>query len=348
MTSANSRKNDLPVGPNAKTLGFAVVGCGRVAPTHFEAIQNLGRAGKLVAVCDHDDAALAPATRRTGADGFDSLPEMLRRDDIDVVSVCTPSGCHAAHGILAAKAGKHVLVEKPMDVTLEAARELKQTCADQGVKLFVVKQNRLNSTLQLTKAALEAGRFGKLYAINANLIWSRPQDYYASASWRGTRAMDGGAFMNQDIHFVDAMRFLGGEIVEVQSMLATLARQIECEDIGSALFRFENGALGNVFVTMLGISDMEGSLTLIGERGLVKIGGVAMNTIETWQFEEPNPEQDALAKDANYHTASVYGNGHKAFYKQVATHLQGDGPLPAGGVEGLRSLEAILRIYRKI
>ncbi|MCC5849504.1 MAG: Gfo/Idh/MocA family oxidoreductase [Verrucomicrobia bacterium] len=338
----------FPIEPKKETVAFAVVGCGRVSPTHFNAIRDLGSAGQLVAVCDNDPDTLRKAVERTGADGFESLEEMLRRDDIDVVCVCTPSGCHAAHGILAAKAGKHVLVEKPMDVSLEAARELEQTCANEGVKLFVVKQNRLNSTVELAKAALDKGRFGKLYAINANVIWSRTQEYYASASWRGTRAMDGGAFLNQGIHFVDAMRYLGGEIMEIKSMLATLARQIECEDTGSALFQFENGALGNIFVTMLGIANLEGSLTLVGERGLVKIGGVAMNTIETWKFAEPDPEQDALAKDANYHAASVYGNGHKAFYRQVVDHLRHGGPAPTGSQQGLRTIEAILRIYGEV
>jgi len=324
---------------------FGLVGCGRVAPTHFDAIEALGDTGKLVAVCDSDPTALADAVSRTGAEGYGKLEDMLARKDIDVVSVCTPSGLHAEHGIAAARAGKHVLVEKPIDVTLEKARALVDACEKAGVRLFPVFQNRLNTTVQLLKQAIDAGRFGKIYAINSTVIWKREQDYYDTAAWRGTRAMDGGAFMNQGIHFVDAMRYLGGEIVEVKSMLGTLARDIECEDTGSALFRFENGALGNIFVTMLGPSDQEGSLTVIGKNGTVRLGGPCMNTIDQWDFQEPDPAMDANAHDADYHTNSVYGVGHRAFYRQLADAAT-NRAMP-DGEDGLSTLRLLIRIYEQ-
>lgn len=330
--------------PHSQPLRFALVGCGRVAPTHFGAIREMEPAARLVAVCDHDPAALQKGVAATGADGHASLEDMLAREDIDVVSVCTPSGLHAAHGIAAAKAGKHVLVEKPTDVTMAAARRLVDACVAAGVHLFPVYQNRHNTTLRLLKAAIEKGRFGKLFAINGSVIWRRTQEYYDSAAWRGTRAMDGGALMNQGIHFLDAMRFVGGEIVEIHSMLETLSRQIECEDTGSVLLRFENGALGNLFVTMLGHKKEEGSLTVLGEKGHVKIGGGAMNTIEIWDFDEPDPGQDALAKDADYHTASVYGNGHKAMYRLVLETLT-PSPAPPPADYDLGSLCALETIY---
>lgn len=332
---------DLTTSP----IPFALVGCGRVAPTHIQAIQALENRARLAAVCDSDPHALTRGVEATGAEGYADLREMLSRDDIEVVSVCTPSGLHAEIGVEAAKAKKHVLVEKPMDVRLEAARSLIDTCSQEGVNLYCVFQNRLNSTLQLLKAAIDSGRFGKLYAINSTVIWKRTQDYYDSAEWRGSRAMDGGAFMNQGIHFVDAMRFLFGEISEVKSILGTLNRKMESEDTGAALFRFENGALGSIFVTMLGQSDQEGSLTVLGEHGTVKIGGTAMNRIDQWDFECPDPEQDRLAHDADYATKSVYGFGHNAYYARVADHLRENGPMPTGGGEGIRSLETILRIY---
>ncbi|MEX2606866.1 MAG: Gfo/Idh/MocA family oxidoreductase [Kiritimatiellia bacterium] len=329
-------------------IAFALVGYGRVAPTHIQALQALGNRARLVAVCDSDPNALARGIQATGAEGHADLQEMLRRDDIDVVSVCTPSGLHAKIGIQAAKAGKHVLMEKPMDVRLDAAQALIDTCSREGVNLYCVFQNRLNSTLQLLKAAIDGGRFGKLYAINSTVIWKRTQDYYDSAAWRGSRAMDGGAFMNQGIHFVDAMRFLFGEISEVKSILGTLDRRIEAEDTGAALFRFENGALGSIFVTMLGPSDQEGSLTVLGEHGIVRIGGTAMNRMDQWDFDRPEPEQDRLAHDADYATKSVYGFGHNAYYARVADHLRTNGPMPTGGKEGIRSLETILRIYTTV
>jgi UDP-N-acetyl-2-amino-2-deoxyglucuronate dehydrogenase len=272
---------------------------------------------------------------------------MLQRKDIDIVSICIPSGLHAEIGIQAAKGGKHLLVEKPMDVRRDAAQALIDTCAQEGVNLYCVFQNRLNTTIRLLKTAIDKGRFGKLYAINSTVIWKRTQEYYDSASWRGSHDLDGGAFLNQGIHFVDAMRFLFGEISEVKSMLGTLDRRIESEDTGSALFRFENGALGTIFVTMLGQSDQEGSLTVLGENGTVKISGNAMNQIEQWDFEQADPEQDHLAHDADYSTKSVYGFGHNAYYAQVADHLLNQGPMPTGGQEGIRSLETILRIYRE-
>jgi UDP-N-acetyl-2-amino-2-deoxyglucuronate dehydrogenase len=326
-------------------LSFALVGYGRVAPTHTKAIQALGNQARLVAICDSDPEVLARGKEVTGAEGYPDLQEMLRRDDIDVVSICTPSGLHAELGIRVANAGKHVLVEKPMDVHLDAAQSLIDACSA-GVNLYCVFQNRLNTTIQLLKAAIDTGRFGKLYAINSTVIWKRTQAYYDSADWRGSYALDGGAFMNQGIHFVDAMRFLFGEISEVKSMLGTLDREIESEDTGNALFRFENGALGSIFVTMLGQNDQEGSLTVLGEHGTVKISGTAMNRIEQWDFDSPHPEQDRLAHDADYATKSVYGFGHNAYYAQVASHLRAEGPMPTGGKEGIRSLETILRIYK--
>jgi len=331
--------------PPSPPLRFAILGYGRVAPTHFDAIRALGENATLAAVCDADPAALARGVAETGSEGVPDLQGLLRRGDIDIICICTPSGLHAEHGIAAARAGKHVVVEKPSDVSLEAARRLVETCAEAGVHLFPIFQNRLNTTIQLLKAAVDKGRFGKIHAINSTVIWKRTQDYYDSAAWRGTRAMDGGAFMNQGIHFVDAMRHIGGEIVEVSAMLGTLSRQMECEDIGSALFRFQSGALGNIFVTMLGDKDREGSLTVLGEHGCVKIGGVALNTIETWDFAEADPEQDALARDADYHTASVYGNGHKAFYREVLNHLHHNAPLTATPRDALKTLELLCGVY---
>lgn len=334
-----------PIHSHLNPVRFALAGFGRVAPTHADAIKGLGDGGKLVAVCDTNPEALSRGTDATGAAGYANLETMLQSDEIDVVSICTPSGLHAAHGMQAARAGKHVLVEKPMDVSIEAAHSLVDCCETERVDLFCVFQNRLNTTLKLLKTAVDQGRFGKVYAINSNVIWKRGQAYYDADSWRGTKALDGGAFLNQGIHFVDAMRYLGGEVIEVKSMLSTLARNMESEDTGSALLRFESGALGNIFVTMLGQKDQEGSLTIIGEKGTVKIGGNAMNRIEQWEFQEADPDQDALAHNADYHTKSVYGFGHQAYYHQVSQFLQGKGPRPTGGKDGVKSLALIREIY---
>jgi len=330
---------------SASPLRFGVVGCGRVAPTHFDAIQSLGDKGTLVAVCDTDPEALARAVEQTGAEGYAQLDDMLQQADLDIVSICTYSGLHAEHGIAAAKAGKHVIVEKPMDVTLEKAQTLIDACEENGVQLFPIFQNRLNTTVQLAKEAIDKGRLGTIYALNATMIWKRAQDYYDSATWRGTRAMDGGAFMNQGIHFVDAMRYLGGEITEVSSTLATLDRDIECEDIGSALFRFENGALGNIFCTTLGRYDQEGSVMILGEKGQIKLGGGGLNKIDIWDFDEPDPDMDAKAADADYQSQSVYGFGHRAFYQQAMHSTTNPVGSPDSLPDSLGTLRILCDIY---
>lgn len=162
----------------------------------MDAIRKLGDAAQITAICDSNPKALQKGIEATGAPGFASLETMLQQPDIDVVSICTPSGLHAAHGKQAALAGKHVLVEKPIDVGLETAQSLIDTCKAQDVELFCVFQNRLNGTLKLLKAAIDAGRFGKIYAINSTVIWKRGQAYYDADAWRGTRKFDGGAFLN--------------------------------------------------------------------------------------------------------------------------------------------------------
>jgi len=336
--------NPVPVSQLPRPVGFAIVGCGRVSPTHIDAITSLGDEGRLVAVCDTDPEALKAAVEKTGATGYANLEELLQDPEVNLVSICTPSGLHAEQSIAAAKAGKHVLVEKPMAMTLESAEELIQSCEEHGVQLFPVFQNRLNTTVQLLKAAVEQGRFGKIYAINSRMIWKRSQDYYDSAEWRGTKAMDGGCFMNQGIHFVDAMRFIGGEIIDVKSTLATLARDIESEDIGSALFRFESGALGNIFCTTLGRSDMEGSLEVLGETGYARLGGGCLNKITHWDFEKPNEDMDQKAADADYQSQSVYGYGHNTFYVKVVRYLEGGPSEPPDAPESRHTLTILLKI----
>ena len=320
---------------------FGLVGCGRVAPTHMGAIRALGKQGHLTAYCDTDPQVLSSFEGRTKARGYDRLDDLLQKADVDVVAVCTPSGLHADHAIQIAEAGKHVVVEKPMDVSLGAVDRMIAACQDHKVKLYPVFQNRFNPTLQLVKAALDKGRFGRLLAVNSTVIWKRTQRYYDQAAWRGTRAMDGGAFFNQGIHFVDAMRFLGGEVTEVQSMLGRQARDLECEDTGSALFRFENGAMGNIFVTMTGTQTAEGSITLIGETGMVKIGGEAMNHVDLWEFNEPDPDQDDLVEGTQVEIDSVYGSGHKAVYQHIVHDLTGVGSYPITAQDAAQSVRLL-------
>jgi UDP-N-acetyl-2-amino-2-deoxyglucuronate dehydrogenase len=221
-----------------------------------------------------------------------------------------------------------------------------RACRDGGVKLFVVKQNRLNATVQLVKRALDAGRFGRIYLATVNVFWTRPQSYYDAAAWRGRWDLDGGAFMNQASHYVDLLDWLVGPVDSVHAYTATLARNIEAEDTGVMSVRLRHGGLASINVTMLTYAkNLEGSVTLLGERGTVRIGGTAVNKIEHWQFDAPH-EDDALVERASYGTDSVYGPGHALYYANVLATLRGEAHAEVDGYEGLRSLEVLIAAYR--
>jgi len=325
---------------------FALVGCGRIAANHFSAFEQLRDRAELVAVCDIDSAALAAATKRTGARGYGSLTELLAQAEPDIVVLATPSGLHPEQAIQVAESGRHVMTEKPMATRWEDGKRMVQACDNAGVRLFVVKQNRHNATLQLLKRAIERGRFGKIYMVTVNVFWSRPQSYYDGAKWRGTWEFDGGAFMNQASHYVDLLDWLIGPVESIYAYTATLARAIEVEDTGVAAVRWRTGALGTVNVTMLTYpKNLEGSITIIGEKGTVRVGGVAVNEIQHWTFAEP-AEEDERVKSASYQTTSVYGFGHPAYYDNVIKVLGGEAEPQTDGHEGLRSLEILIAIYR--
>jgi UDP-N-acetyl-2-amino-2-deoxyglucuronate dehydrogenase len=248
---------------------------------------------------------------------------------------------------MAAERGLHVICEKPMATRLEEADALVKACDDAGVHLFVVKQNRLNPSIQLLKRSLDAGRFGRIYLANTTVRWNRPQSYYDMAPWRGTWEFDGGAFMNQASHYVDMIQWLVGQVESVTARTATLARRIESEDTGVAILRFRNGALGTIEVTMLAYPrNMEGSITVIGERGTVKVGGTALNRIEHWEFAEYDDiDREAELLRAAPNPLSVYGSGHRPYYENVVAVLRGEAAAETDGREGRKSLELILGIY---
>ena len=334
--------------PHMKDGKFNVglVGCGRISGNHFKALEECGDAFELVAVCDTDPGRLAEAVETTGAQGYADIDEMLQLDEIDVVDICTPSGLHTHHGILAANAGKHVISEKPMAIDLRSCDELISACDRNKVQLFVVKQNRLNTTMQLLKSAVDKGRFGKIYGAYVNVFWQRPQSYYDLAKWRGTWEFDGGAFMNQASHYIDTLHWLIGEVESVMAMTATLGRRIEAEDSGSAILRFRNGAIGSINVSMLTYpKNLEGSVTILGETGTVKLGGVAINEFEKWEFQDYD-DDDRMIADANYAPPNVYGFGHTAYLRNVARTLRGETPPETDGRSGRKSLELILGIYK--
>ncbi len=327
-----------------RPIRLAVVGCGRIADKHFQAITQHPSALELVAVCDTDPQALAKASDTTGALAISDYHQLLTNPDIDVVALCTPSGLHARQTIEAASAGKHIITEKPMATRWQDGVQMVRACDDAGVRLFVVKQNRRNTTLQLLKRAIDEKRFGKIHMVHLNVFWSRPQSYYDQAKWRGTWEFDGGAFMNQASHYIDLFDWLIGPVDKVQAMIST-TRDIEVEDTGVMNVRWRNGALGSMSVTMLTYpNNLEGSITILGEKGSVRIGGVAVNDIQLWDFADSR-DYDQQIKAANYQTTSVYGFGHPLYYKNVIDVLRGEAEPETDGREGLKSLELIIAAY---
>jgi UDP-N-acetyl-2-amino-2-deoxyglucuronate dehydrogenase len=329
-----------------RRLRFALVGCGRISKNHFAAMASHRESIELVGVCDNNPERLKQAVAEHGAPGFASLTDMLAGTAADIVVVATPSGLHPEQTIEIARSGRDVMTEKPMATRWEDGKRMVQACDAAGVRLFVVKQNRRNATLQLLKRAMEKRRFGKIYMVNINVFWTRPQSYYDSDAWRGTWEFDGGAFMNQASHYVDLLDWLVGPVESVQAYTATLARNIEVEDSGVALVRWRSGALGSVNVTMLTYpKNLEGSITIIGENGTARVGGVAVNEIQHWEFAESDPDDEAV-RDASYHTTSVYGFGHPLYYENVIKVLRGQATPDTDGREGLRSLELLIAMYR--
>ncbi len=329
-----------------RPIRFALVGCGRISANHIEALgRHAGRAA-LVALCDNRPEALQAALARTGVAGFESLDALLAGSDADVIVLATPSGLHPRQAMCAAAAGRHVLTEKPMATRWDEGLQMVRACREAGVKLFVVKQNRLNPTLQRLKAAVDGARFGRIVMAVVNVFWTRPQSYYDEAPWRGRWDLDGGAFLNQASHYVDMLDWLIGPVDSVHAYTATLGRHIEAEDTGVMSLRLRRGALASINVTMLTHGkNFEGSITLLGERGTVRIGGVAVNEVQHWEFDEPRPE-DAAVLDASYATSSVYGPGHALYYDNVIRTLNGQAHAEVDGYEGLRSLEVVIAAYR--
>lgn len=328
-----------------RKIRVGVVGCGRIARNHFGAIARHADQLELAAICDADALTLRTHEGQWQVPGYDRIEDMLSTAKPDLIALCTPSGLHPGQTILAAQSGIHVMTEKPMATRWSDGLRMVKACDDARTRLFVVKQNRRNSTLQLLRRAIEEKRFGRIHMVQINVFWTRPQEYYDSAKWRGTWELDGGAFMNQASHYVDLIDWLIGPVASVQAMTGTLARDIEVEDTGVMNIRWRSGALGAMSVTMLTYpKNLEGSITILGERGSVRIGGVAVNEIQHWQFADER-DYDQQVRSASYETTSVYGFGHPLYYKNVIDVLRGEAEPETDGREGLKSLEVLIAAY---
>lgn len=327
-----------------KKLKVGLAGCGRISGSHRDAIRRLGDQLELAAACDPEPDRLKDFDAAPWVKRYSDYSEMLAKGGLDLVVLCTPSGLHADQGAAAAAKKIHVLTEKPMATSLKDADRLIKACQDGGANLYVVKQVRLNRNIRFLKTAIELGRFGRIHHVGVNVFWTRPQSYYDSADWRGSKAMDGGAFLNQASHYVDLLCHLFGDVRGVFGLTRTLARDVEVEDSGIAAFEFESGALGSMSVSMLAFpKNFEGSITVLGETGTVKLGGIAVDQVEAWEFADYH-DMDREVRESLGEPAKR-GEGHLGFYRMVLSHLRGGAPA-VDGFEGRKSLEIIEALHR--
>lgn len=331
-------------------INIALVGCGRIAKRHAELLGTQQIAGaRLVAVCDVQSERVTSFATDYGVPGFTSLDDLLAMPGIDVVSVLTPSGMHAAHAIAVARSGRHVIVEKPMALTLVDADAMVRECDAAGVSLFVVKQNRLNVPVVKAREALDAGRFGRLVLGTVRVRWCRDQRYYDQDDWRGTWAQDGGVLANQASHHVDLLRWFMGPVESVHARGITALVDIETEDTAVATLKFRSGAVGIIEATCAARPhDMEGSLSVLGSTGAVEIAGFAVNKTRTWQFAEPLPSDTDAMEKFSVNPPNVYGFGHQAFYEHIVDVMAGTARPLVDGHEGRQCLELIMALYESM
>ena len=332
--------------PNVRT---ALVGCGRIGERHARILASSPES-EFVGVADVAPGKARAYAEKHGGRAYGDLRSLVAAESPDLVAICTPSGRHAENVLAACGAGvRNIVVEKPMALTLPDADAMIEACDRAGVRLFVVKQNRYNLPIQKLRRALDAGRFGKLVLGAVRVRWCRRQDYYDQARWRGTWAMDGGVFSNQASHHVDMLVYMMGEVESVNAMSATRLVSIEAEDTGIALLRFAGGALGVIEATTAARPvDLEGSISILGERGTVEFGGFAMNEMTVWKFEDETPEDAEVLARYRTNPPDVYGYGHHEFYRNVFETIKTGGRPVVDGREGRRSLEVITAIYESV
>ncbi len=333
-----------------RVLNFALVGCGRIAKRHSELLGlNQIQNARLVAVCDLLPEKAEKIATQFSVPHFTDMHEMMRAVNIDVVVVLTESGKHAEHVVALSPYGKHIVVEKPMALTLDDADAMIRACDESGAKLFVVKQNRFNVPVLKLRQALKAGRFGKLVLGTVRVRWCRRQDYYDQDPWRGTWALDGGVLTNQASHHVDLLEWMMGEVDSVFAMSRTALANIEAEDTAVVTVRFRNGALGVIEATTAARpTDLEGSISILGEGGTVEIGGFAVNQMKVWKFGQPQADDDQVMEQYSVNPPNVYGFGHQAYYEHVVDCILNDSPHLVDGLEGRKSIELINAIYESV
>lgn len=335
-------------------LKFAIIGCGRISKWHVEAVAKNNDNAVLVAACDlikekaAEKADIYKGFFDSSVGIYTDYKEMLEREDIDVVTIATESGYHPQIAIYCMNKGKHVIVEKPMALSTGDADFMIEAARKNNVKLCVSHQNRFNGPIVKLREAIEKGRFGRLVNGMASIRWNRNMGYYTQAPWRGTWELDGGTLMNQCIHDIDLIQWImGGEVESVYAKIGNYLRDIDAEDFGAIIIRFKNGAVGIVEGSACVYpKNLEETLSLFGEKGAVVIGGLAVNRIKTWRFEDGLDSEEEILKEQGDDPDTVYGHGHTPLFKDMIDAIKNNKEPLINGVEGKKGMEIILAAYK--
>lgn len=328
-------------------LNFALVGCGRIAKRHSELLGfNEIKGAKLVSVCDNDINKANKIAEQFNVPAYEDMDMMMKSESVDIIVVLTPSGLHAEHVINLSKYGKHIMVEKPMALTVKDTENMIYACDANNIKLFIIKQNRFNVPVVKLREALESGRFGKLTLGTVRVRWARHQAYYDQDSWRGTWAMDGGVLTNQASHHVDMLEWMMGDVVSVFAKMTSALADVETEDTAIVTLKFKSGALGIIeATTATRPTNLEGSISILGENGTVVVGGVAVNEMLTWTFEDDQDGDSSVLEEFSVNPPNVYGFGHQAYYEHVVDCVENGSSNLVDGLQGRKSIELISAIY---
>ena len=328
------------------TLKFAIIGCGRIAARHAAHISNNGT---LAAVCDIEISRAKVLGNKYSAKVYNNIDELLKNEKIDIVSICTPNGLHAEHTIKSLQAGNHVLCEKPMAINVYDCGKMIQAAEKANKRLFIVKQNRFNPPVVKVKEIIDDGKLGKIYSVQLNCFWNRNFEYYKNSDWKGTKELDGGTLFTQFSHFIDFLFWMIGDIKEVSAFCNNYAHKniIEFEDTGVVALRFYNGVIGTINYTVNSYSkNMEGSITIFGEKGTIKIGGQYLNELEYQDLKNGKIKDIPKGNPPNnYGKYQGSMSNHDKVYENVADVLTNGGIIATNGFEGLKTVEIIDKIY---
>ena len=342
-------------------LKFALIGCGRISASHIKAILDNFEDAELVSVCDlikdraeqKADEYLNYSRERSVSviqpKVFTDYQEMLQKEDINVCVVCTESGYHAEISLYCQNLKKHILVEKPMAMSILDADRMIQTAQKNDLKLVVCFQNRFNHPIQKLRQAIDSGRFGRIFAGTARILWNRNKEYYDKANWRGTWKLDGGCLINQCTHNIDLLQWMmDSEIESVYGQTGNYMHPyIQTEDYGSIIIKFKNGAIGNIEGTVsVYPKNLKETLTILGEKGTVIIGGLALNKILVWDFEDKQESFEEMQKEYNSEIKNIYGYGHSPLYRNFIDSIRNNCTPLTDGNEGKKSLSIILMAYK--